>query len=94
MERPLSEEFSDVYDEEVWRVYGYFAYRLRSRSDAEDLTQLTFERALKAWDRFDPSRAEVVDVAACDRAERSYRPPSALAPPARPEPFRRVGARE
>ena len=55
----MSQEFSDVYDEEVWRVYGYFAYRLRSRSDAEDLTQLTFERALKAWDRFDPSRAEV-----------------------------------
>jgi len=48
-----------VYDEEVWRVYGYFAYRLRSRSGAEDLTQLTFERALKAWDSFDPKRASV-----------------------------------
>jgi RNA polymerase sigma-70 factor, ECF subfamily len=28
-----------------------------SRDDAEDLTQQTFERALKAWDRFDPTRA-------------------------------------
>jgi RNA polymerase sigma-70 factor (ECF subfamily) len=30
---------------------------VRSRADAEDLTQLTFERALRAWGRFDPSRA-------------------------------------
>lgn len=49
--------FARAYDEHVWHVYGYFAYRLRSRDDAEDLTQLTFERALKAWDRFDPKRA-------------------------------------
>jgi RNA polymerase sigma-70 factor (ECF subfamily) len=30
---------------------------LSSRADAEDLTQLTFERALRAWSRFDPDRA-------------------------------------
>jgi RNA polymerase sigma-70 factor (ECF subfamily) len=46
-----------VYDEHVWNVYGYFAYRLSSRDDAEDLTQLTFERALRAWDSFDARRA-------------------------------------
>jgi len=40
-------------------VYGFFAYRMRSRADAEDLTQLTFERALKSWSRYDPSRASV-----------------------------------
>jgi RNA polymerase sigma-70 factor (ECF subfamily) len=28
-----------------------------SRVDAEDLTQLTFERAQRAWARFDPNRA-------------------------------------
>src|SRR4051794_39337179 len=50
-------EFARVYDEHVWRVYGFFGYRLSSREEAEDLTQLTFERALRAWDRFDPSRA-------------------------------------
>jgi RNA polymerase sigma-70 factor (ECF subfamily) len=38
-------------------VYGFFAYRVGSRDDAEDLTQQTFERALRAWDRFDPRRA-------------------------------------
>ncbi len=52
-------DFSAVYDEHVWRVYGFFAYRMRSRADAEDLTQQTFERALRAWSRYDPARAGV-----------------------------------
>jgi len=52
-------DFAAVYDEHVWHVYGYFAYRLRSRGDAEDLTQLTFERALKAWKRYDAAQASV-----------------------------------
>jgi RNA polymerase sigma factor (sigma-70 family) len=52
-------DFSAVYDEHVWQVYGFFAYRLRTRADAEDLTQLTFERALRAWSRYDPSKASV-----------------------------------
>ena len=52
-------DFAAAYDEHVWHVYGFFAYRLRSRSDAEDLTQLTFERALKAWKRYDASQASV-----------------------------------
>lgn len=46
-----------MYDEHVWRVYGFLAYRLGDRSAAEDLTQATFERALRAWSRFDPRRA-------------------------------------
>jgi RNA polymerase sigma factor (sigma-70 family) len=54
-----SRDFSAVYDEHVWRVYGFFAYRMRNRADAEDLTQQTFERALKAWSRYDPARAGV-----------------------------------
>ena len=52
-------DFSAVYDEHVWRVYGFFAYRMRNRADAEYLTQQTFERALRAWPRYDPARAGV-----------------------------------
>jgi RNA polymerase sigma-70 factor (ECF subfamily) len=50
-------DFAELYDEHVWSVYGFFGYRLSSRDEAEDLTQLTFERALRAWSRFDPARA-------------------------------------
>ena len=52
-------DFSSAYDEHVWHVYGFFAYRLRSRADAEDLTQMTFERALRAYARYDASLASV-----------------------------------
>ena len=50
--------FAEVYDRHVWDVYGFLAYRVGQRDDAEDLTQLTFERALRAWGRFDPERAQ------------------------------------
>lgn len=49
-------DFARVYEEQVWRVYGFLAYRVRERGLAEDLTQTTFERALRAWSRFDPRR--------------------------------------
>jgi len=48
--------FEHVFDENVERVFGFFGYRVGSRLDAEDLTQQTFERALRAWGRFDPAR--------------------------------------
>jgi RNA polymerase sigma-70 factor (ECF subfamily) len=50
-------DFARVYEEHVWRVYGFLAYRLRDRTEAEDLTQATFERALRAWSRYDSRRA-------------------------------------
>lgn len=49
--------FAELYDDHVWDVYGFIAYRVATRELAEDLTQATFERALKAWTRFDPKRA-------------------------------------
>ena len=52
-----SQDFVDVYDEHVWDVYGFLGYRLSSRDEVEDLVQATFERALRAWERFDPARA-------------------------------------
>ncbi len=47
-------DFARVYDAQVGRVYGFLAYRVEDRHTAEDLTQATFERALRAWARFDP----------------------------------------
>jgi RNA polymerase sigma factor (sigma-70 family) len=57
MNREAVDAFAQVYEDEIWSVYGFFGYRLGSRQEAEDLTQVTFERALRAWDRFDPGRA-------------------------------------
>jgi RNA polymerase sigma-70 factor, ECF subfamily len=53
----MSEDFAAAYEAHVWDVFGFFAYRTGNRSDAEDLTQQTFEKALRAWTRFDPERA-------------------------------------
>src|SRR3954452_20605030 len=50
--------FEEVYDQHVWDVYAFLAYRVGERQDAEDLTQVTFERALRAWGRFNPERAK------------------------------------
>jgi RNA polymerase sigma factor (sigma-70 family) len=55
----FADRFGLVYEDEVWSVYGFIAYRVNSREEAEDLTQLTFERALKAFDRYDETRASV-----------------------------------
>lgn len=52
-------DLSTLYDEHVWGVYGFFGYHRLPRSDIEDLTQATFERAIRAWPRYDPSRASV-----------------------------------
>jgi RNA polymerase sigma-70 factor (ECF subfamily) len=46
-------DFTRVYEEHVWTVYGFLAYRIRDQAAAEDLTQATFEHALRAWSRFD-----------------------------------------
>src|SRR5437588_6598338 len=53
-------DFARVYDEHLGRVYGFLAYRVEDRYTAEDLTQATFERALRAWSRFDPRRGSEI----------------------------------
>ncbi|HEY3727743.1 MAG TPA: sigma-70 family RNA polymerase sigma factor [Solirubrobacteraceae bacterium] len=50
-------DFARVYDEHLWQIYGFLAYQIGDRHLAEDLTQATFERALRDWSRFDPRRA-------------------------------------
>ena len=51
-------DFTESYEQHVWQVYAYLAYRLSSRVDAEDLTQLTFERAFRSRHRYDPAKGE------------------------------------
>ncbi len=50
-------DYSEAFEQHVWEVHGFFAYRLGSRAEAEDLTQETFVRAWRAWTRYDPARA-------------------------------------
>lgn len=52
-------DFGETYEEELPRVYGYVAYQVNSREEAEDLTQQTFERALTHWGEFDDRRATI-----------------------------------
>ena len=50
-------DFAAIYDDHIWDVYGFIGYRVPRRDLAEDLTQQTFERALRSWNSFDPARA-------------------------------------
>jgi RNA polymerase sigma-70 factor (ECF subfamily) len=53
----LSVSFAATAEEHLDDVYGYLVYLTRDRSLAEDLTADTFEKALRVWRRFDPTRA-------------------------------------
>ena len=46
--------FDEVYLAHRTAIYGYVRRMVRSEEDAEDLTVLTFEKALKAWGRRPP----------------------------------------
>ncbi|MEO5574850.1 MAG: RNA polymerase sigma factor [Gaiellaceae bacterium] len=52
-----SASFAATAEEHLDDVYAYLVYLTRDRSLAEDLAADTFEKALKLWRRFDPSRA-------------------------------------
>ena len=49
--------FATTAEEHLDDVYAYLVYLTRDRSLAEDLAADTFEKALKLWKRFDPTRA-------------------------------------
>ena len=51
-----SASFASTAEEHLDDVYAYLVYLTRDRSLAEDLAADTFEKALKAWRRFDASR--------------------------------------
>ncbi len=48
--------FADAAEQHLDDVYGYLLYLARDRETAEDLASSTFEKALRLWGRFDPSR--------------------------------------
>jgi RNA polymerase sigma-70 factor, ECF subfamily len=50
------EDFERLYDEHAQALFGFLAYRTGDRALAEDLLADTFEKALRARRRFDPSR--------------------------------------
>lgn len=49
-------DFTQVYEEHVWDVYGFIAYRVHTREDAEDLSRQTFERGARSWSRYDEKK--------------------------------------
>ena len=51
------EDFERLYEEHAQPLFGFLAYRTGDRSLAEDLLADTFERALRARNRFDRRKA-------------------------------------
>ncbi len=54
--RNNSPELREIFRANIGSVYAFFAYSV-DHSTAEDLAATTFERVVKAWDRYDPSQA-------------------------------------
>jgi RNA polymerase sigma-70 factor (ECF subfamily) len=48
--------FQQAAEQHLDDVYGYLAWFTSDRFAAEELTGVTFERALRLWHRFDPDR--------------------------------------
>jgi RNA polymerase sigma-70 factor (ECF subfamily) len=47
-------------EELLRRVYGFVAYRVHDRTEAEEITSETFVRAVRYRDRYDPRRGEPI----------------------------------
>lgn len=52
-------DFDDVYRRYLRPVYAFVAYRVDARADAEDVTAMVFEKAWRAFPRFDPEKGAV-----------------------------------
>jgi RNA polymerase sigma-70 factor, ECF subfamily len=50
------QSFAGIAEQHLDDVHAYLVYLTGNRTLAEDLTVDTFERALRRWNRFDPSR--------------------------------------
>lgn len=51
--------FDEIYRRYLRPVYSFVAWRVNSRADAEDITSIVFEKAWRAFPRFDPEKAAV-----------------------------------
>ncbi len=49
--------FTAIYEAHMAYVFRYISYRVSNRNEAEDLTSLVFEKALAAFDRYDPRKS-------------------------------------
>lgn len=49
-------EFSELYEKYIEKIYSYIFYRVQHRETAEDLTSLTFTKALENFKKFSPSK--------------------------------------
>jgi len=49
--------FTSIYEAHMAYVFRYISYRVSNRHEAEDLTSLVFEKALAAFDRYDPRKS-------------------------------------
>lgn len=52
-------DFDEIYRHYLKPVYSFVAWRVDSRTDAEDVTSMVFEKAWRAFPRFDPEKAAV-----------------------------------
>ncbi len=53
---PSREGFASLYDRHFAAVYNYIRARVVDADLADDLTSQTFEKALRAYDTYDPNR--------------------------------------
>ncbi|MFH2053141.1 MAG: sigma-70 family RNA polymerase sigma factor [bacterium] len=53
------ESFGRVYDEHYSRIFNYIRYRVQDSATADDLTSITFHKALDRRFTFDPGRAAI-----------------------------------
>ena len=56
--RNTARAFEDLFRESYGAVYNYVRYRMAGDDAAEDVVAEAFLRAARAFDRFDPSRAQ------------------------------------
>jgi RNA polymerase sigma-70 factor (ECF subfamily) len=54
---PLPRDFEAWYTEHKTAVFRYVRFRVATREAAEDVTSIVFMKALRSFERYDPSRA-------------------------------------